>query len=62
MASKGKVVWTHFPKDRAPDSTVMQIVEAFKANLKSIDSEKFGKSGTNKEKSKLTLLEFFYFL
>jgi len=32
----------------------MQIVEAFKANLKSIDSEKFGKSGTNKEKSKLT--------
>jgi len=54
MAKRGKVVWTHFPKDRAPDSTVVQIVESFKDKISTIDSEKFGKSGNNKEKTKLT--------
>jgi len=54
MARRGTVVWTHFPKDRAPDSTVMQIVDAFTDNLKTINSEKFGKSGSNTKKSKLT--------
>ena len=54
MASKGKIAWTHFPKDRAPDLTVMKIVEAFKTNAKSIDSAEFGSSGSNKNKAKLT--------
>ena len=51
MASSRKISWTHFPKDRAPDPTVVKIIEAFENSASSIDSEKFGKSGTNREKT-----------
>ena len=51
MPSSGEIIWTHFPKDRAPDQTVVKIIRAFENNASSIDSEKFGKSGTNEDKT-----------
>lgn len=51
MSKRAGIVWTHFPKDRAPNPTVKKIVEAFESHSSLIDSEKFGKSGTNKAKT-----------
>ena len=52
MSKRAGIVWTHFPKDRAPNPTVKKIVEAFESRSSSIDSEEFGKSGTNEKKTK----------
>ncbi len=46
------IQWAHFPRDRPPNSTVKEIVDAFIDNKKQIDSKKFGKSGTNQNKTK----------
>lgn len=46
------IVWTHFPKDAPPNDIALKIVKVFEDNKNSIDSEKFGKSGSNQEKTK----------
>ena len=44
--------WTHFPKDKPPNPVAVEIVSAFEKNQKAVDSEIYGKGGTNKDKTK----------
>ena len=46
------IIWTHFPKDKPPNPIAVKIVDAFEKNKKTVDSVKFGKGGSNKEKTK----------
>lgn len=50
--TKKGIVWTHFPKDIPPNEVAREIVNAFNKNKKDIDSEIFGKGGSNKERTK----------
>ena len=47
-----EIKWAHFPRDRPPNPTVRGIVDVFIENQKQIDSGKFGKSGSNENKTK----------
>ena len=46
------IVWTHFPKDKPPNSVAVKIVNAFEKNQKTVDSGEFGKGGSNQNKTK----------